>query len=269
MDVTVVGMGNMGSAFARRAHAQGFSVYWWNRTREKVKDAPGVELKRLEEARGLVVVFVADDQALYSVVDKLGGEYVALAGTYSVDAVRRAVAALESRGKRAFAMPVVGSPRNVENGDAIYLVGASEEVYTQLRPHLEKFGTLFYVGDSVKAAALKLAYNALLISTVAALGESLSLALKYGISADAFRALLSHTVFKEVAARYVDRMLGKTAPTFTVRNAAKDMRYASAAAGEAGVGNVAISGVKALYEVLTALGLGDEDYVKAGLLETK
>jgi hypothetical protein len=29
---------------------------------------------------------------------------------------------------------------------------------------------------------------------------------------------------------------------------------------------VAISGVKALYELLTAMGYGDEDYVKAGVL---
>ncbi|MEZ0320175.1 MAG: NAD(P)-dependent oxidoreductase [Pyrobaculum sp.] len=266
MEVTVVGMGNMGRAFAKRAHSLGLDVYWWNRTREKVRDAPGVEIRKLSDARGLVAVFVSDDAALFQVLGDLSGEYVALCGTYSVEAVRRAVGLMHERGKKAFAMPVVGSPRNVESGDAIYLVGASEDVYTKLRPVLEKIGVLFYVGDSVKAAALKLAYNSLLITTVAVLGESFNLASKYGVKIDEFRELLSHTVFKEIGARYLERMLGKTPPSFTIRNAAKDMRYAAVASGEAGSGNVVISSVKALYELLTALGYGEEDYVKAGVL---
>lgn len=255
-------MGNMGRAFAKRAAAQGFNVYWWNRTREKVKDAPGKAIGKPSEARGLVAVFVSDDAALFDVLQNIGGDYIALCGTYSIGAVRRAV---ESMGK-AFAMPVVGSPRNVEGGDAIYIVGAPDDLYMKLRPTLEKFGSLFHVGDSVKAAALKLAFNSLLISTVAALGESLALAEKYGIGPEVYKALLSMTVFKDVAGRYIDRMLSGAQPTFTIRNAAKDMRYAAQAAGEAGVGNAAISGVKTLYELLTALGHGEEDYVKAGYI---
>ncbi len=264
--ITVVGMGNMGRAFARRAASQGFNVLWWNRTREKVKDVPGTPISKLADAKGLVAVFVADDKALFDVLPEVGGDYVALSGTYSVDGVRRAVEMLAARGQKSFAMPVVGSPRNVEAGDAIYIVGAPDDVYTKLRPTLEKLGVLFHVGDSVKAAALKLAYNSLLISTVAVLGESLSLASKYGVQPDVFRELLSHTVFKDFAARYIDRMLGGGTPTFTIKNAAKDVRYASLAAGEAETGNVVISGVKALYELLTAMGYGDEDYVKAGVL---
>ena len=269
MEITVVGMGNMGIAFAKRAAAQGFKVYWWNRTREKVRDAPGTPLAKLSEAKGLVVVFVADDDALFAVAPELGGDYIALAGTYSIDAVKRAMDTLSARGKKAFAMPVVGSPKNVEGGDAIYIIGAPEDLYERLRETLEKFGVLFYVGDNVKAAALKLAYNSFLISTVAVLGEALTLARRYGIGHDIFKKLLEQTVFKEVASRYVDRIVGAAKPTFTVRNAAKDMRYAALAAGNAEAGNVAISGVKALYEILTAMGLGEEDYAKAGVLETR
>ncbi len=269
MEITIVGMGNMGKAFAKRAAAQGFEVLWWNRTREKVKEAPGRPIAKLEEAKGLAVVFVADDQALHSVVPHLGGDYIALAGTYSVDGTKRALELLKARGKKAFAMPVVGSPRNVENGDAIYIVGAPDDVYIKVRPVLEKFGTILHVGNDINAVVLKLAYNAFLISTVAVLGEALALVGKYGINPDVFKELLSLTVFKDVAARYIDRMLGHAPPTFTVKNAAKDMRYAAIAAGEAGAGNVAISGVKALYEILTAMGRGEEDYAKAGVLESR
>jgi 3-hydroxyisobutyrate dehydrogenase and related beta-hydroxyacid dehydrogenases len=267
--ITVVGMGNMGKAFAKRAASQGFKVLWWNRSREKVKDAPGDSIEKLADAKGLVAVFVSDDRALFDVLPDIGGDYIALAGTYSVDGVRRALNLLTARGKRGFAMPVVGSPRNVEAGDAIYIIGAPDDVYINLRPDLEKFGALFYVGDSEKAVALKLAYNSLLISTVAALGESLSLATKHGLKPDVFRELLSLTVFKEIASRYIDRMLGGGTPSFTIRNAAKDMRYASLAAGEAESSNVVISSVKALYELLTAMGYGEEDYVKAGVLVGK
>ncbi|MFN3804579.1 MAG: NAD(P)-dependent oxidoreductase [Pyrobaculum sp.] len=267
MEITVVGTGNMGSAFIRRAHMQGFKVYMWNRDREKARGLPGVAIDKLEEARGLAAIFVSDDLALRQVARELGGDYVALCGTYSVGAVREVIEELSSRGKKAFAMPVVGSPRNVENGDAVYIVGAPEEIYMAVRPTLEKLGVLFYVGDSEKAAALKLAYNSLLISTVAVLGEALTLATRYGIAPHQLRELMRHTVFREVAERYIDRMTSHVKPTFTIKHAAKDLRYASNAAGEGGVGSVVVNGVKSLYELLTALGFGEEDYVRAGILE--
>lgn len=267
MEITVVGTGKMGAAFVRRAAAAGFTTYCWNRTRERLRDLPCIPLDRLEDTRGLVVVFVFDDDALYQTALKAGGEYVALAGTYSVRAVDYVVRRLEKRGAAGFAMPVLGSPRNVESGDAIYIVGANDETYSKIRHVLEKFGTLIHVGDSKKAAALKLAYNLLLISTVAALGESVALAKKYGVEVDVFKQLLSNTVFREIAARYVDRMLAAGTPTFTVEGAAKDLRYAANAASEAGMANVVASGVKTLYELLVAAGRGNEDYVKAGVLE--
>ncbi len=266
MEITVVGVGKMGSAFAKRVHSLGFKTYWWSRSK---KEAPGVAIEKLSDARGLVVIFVSDDAALYEVTADVGGDYIALAGTYSIDAVRRVIDILTARGKKAFAMPVVGSPRHVESGEAIYIIGASESVYQTLRLTLEKFGLLYYIGDSVKAAALKLAFNSLLISTVSVLGEAYSLTTRYGIPPHQFKELLKLTVFREIAERYMDRLTGGGKPTFTIRDAAKDVRYATNAAGERQVGYAAVSGVRILYELLTAMGHGDEDYARAGVLETK
>ncbi|MEM1924065.1 MAG: NAD(P)-dependent oxidoreductase [Pyrobaculum sp.] len=268
MDISVIGTGKMGSAFVRRAASLGFATYCWNRSVEKLKSLPCRPLEKLEDAKGLVVIFLFDDKALYQIAPKVGGDYIALAGTYSIEAVVHVLKILNGGGRRGFAMPVLGSPRNVESGDAIYIVGANGEVYRVVEPILKNFGILIEVGDSIKATALKLAYNALLISTVAVLGESVSLVKRYGVDVEVFKLLLSHTVFKEVANRYIDRMLSNAAPSFTIEGAAKDLRYATYAAGEAGVGNIATSGVRALYEALAAMGKAYEDYVKAGVIES-
>lgn len=119
------------------------------------------------------------------------------------------------------------------------------------------------------AMALKLAYNAFLIGTMALLGEYIVLGRTYGgVDDDTLRVLLTKTVFRDVAEKYLDRMLKpKSPPSFTLALAAKDVHYAVKAAGDAKSPLVVSSAVKSLYELLATLGFGNEDYVRAGLLE--
>jgi 3-hydroxyisobutyrate dehydrogenase-like beta-hydroxyacid dehydrogenase len=265
MEITVAGTGRMGSAFVKRAAALGHAVYAWNRTRERLAGLPAKPVS-LEETRGVVAVFVADDEAMLEVVDKLRGDAVVLMGTYSVEATADAVRRLAARGIPAVSSPIVGGPGNVERGDAIYLVGGDRRKVEELAPLYSQLGKAVFLGSAEEAAALKLAYNALLIGVVAVLGEAASLAKAYGIL-DKYRDLLSMTVFKDIGAAYLDRIFSASQGTFALKHAAKDLRYAALAASRRGLPLSAISAVKSLYEVLTALGRGDDYYVRAGALE--
>lgn len=255
----------MGSAFVKRAAALGHTVYAWNRSREKLAGLPAKAIS-LEEARGLIAVFVADDEAMLGVVDRLKSGVVALMGTYSVEATAEAVKRLASRGIPAVSSPIVGGPGNVERGDAIYLVGGDRHRVEELAPLYSQLGKAIFLGSAEEAAALKLAYNALLIGVVAVLGEAASLAKAYGVLSQ-FKDLLSMTVFKDVGAAYLDRIFSTSPGTFALKHAAKDLRYALLAASKRGLPLATISAAKSLYEVLTALGRGDEYYVRAGALE--
>ncbi|CCC81647.1 NAD(P)-dependent oxidoreductase [Thermoproteus tenax] len=268
MEITVVGTGRMGSAFVKRAAALGHKVYAWNRTREKLSGLPATAIEGLSDARGLVAIFVADDEALMGIVEQIGGEAAALMGTYSVNGAVEAVRRLRSRGIPAFASPIVGGPGNVERGDAIYLLGGERTLLDKYTSVMFSLGKVVLVGELEKAVALKLAYNSLLIGTVAVLGEALSLAVAYGIPATVFKDLLSQTVFKEIGSVYIDRMLSEGEGTFALKHAGKDLRYAvNASAGKSGA--VVLSAVHSLYELLELQGYGNEYYIKAGILENK
>lgn len=268
MEVTVVGTGRMGSAFVKRAAQLGHAVYAWNRTREKLSGLPATPISKLSEARGLIAVFVSDDEALLSIIGELKGDVVALMGTYSIQGANAARRALEARGIPVMAAPVVGGPGNVERGDAIYLVGGGGVAYEKYAGFFAEMGKAMYLGDFEKAVVLKLAYNSLLIGTVSVLGEAISLASSYGISPSVFKELLQQTVFKDVATAYVDRMLSNESGTFALKHASKDVRYAIAAAsGRSGA--VVLSAVRTLYELLELWGFGDVYYIKAGILEGK
>ncbi|MCG2887242.1 MAG: NAD(P)-dependent oxidoreductase [Vulcanisaeta sp.] len=268
MDVTVIGTGRMGSALVRRLASQGFTVYAWNRTREKLKDLPAKPINDVSEARGLVFIFVSDDHALNMVTKGVGGEVIALAGTYSVAAVAALSARFANLNIGLLATPVVGGPSDVERGTAIYLVGGAESTYQRVKDVLEKLGVIIRLPTAESAMALKLAYNALLIGAVALLGEYLNLGRTYGVDYEVLKDLLRRTAFRELADRYIDRIINpKSLPPFTLGLAAKDVHYAVKSAGDAGTPMVVTSAVKALYELLTAMGFGYEDYVRAGLLE--
>ncbi|MGC8582648.1 MAG: NAD(P)-dependent oxidoreductase [Thermoproteus sp.] len=268
MEVTVIGTGRMGAAFVKRAAQLGHKVYAWNRTRRRLEGLPATPISSPSEARGLAAVFVADDEALLSLVNEVGGDAVALMGTYSLAGADAARKALAARGIKVMAAPVVGGPGNVERGDAIYIIGGDAEVYGRYSKLFAELGKVMYVGEFEKAVVLKLAYNSLLIGTVAVLGEAASLAAAHGIPPSQFKELLQQTVFKDIGSVYIDRMYSDEPGTFALKHAGKDVRYATAAAAGRS-STIVLSAVRSLYEMLEVLGYGDAYYIKAGILESR
>ncbi|MCE4628503.1 MAG: NAD(P)-dependent oxidoreductase [Desulfurococcales archaeon] len=250
MRVAVLGTGRMGQAAARRLAALGFELVLWNRTLEKAEKlaeelgartarSPGEAVQNVEAA----TLFLADDDALYSVladIRRMDGLVVINMGTHTPRASRYARNYVESNGGCYVESPIVAGPRPLSEGRAVLIVACRRHCYAPARPVLEALGgeAIIYLGeDAPQAQALKLAFNSLLITTVTSLAESLKLAEAYGVSREVFKELLSHTVFRSVSEKYVDRMTRppEEPASFTARLAAKDLEYAENAGYDAGV----------------------------------
>ncbi len=274
MRVAVLGVGTMGSAMASRLAGQGFEVYLWNRTREKaeslarsigaqVHPSPWSAAERADAA----IAFVSDDNALLGVVADMrraDGLLFIDSSTVTPVASRAASQHLSALGICYAEAPVIGGAGDIRQGKAIFLASGDRSCLRTASRVLSAAGEMLEVGEEIGSAmALKLAYNAILISTVGVLGEALALAELYGVSPTLLHQVLGRTAFSEVANKYLPRILDPSAPVhFKLSLAAKDLEYAKRAAFDAGGSLPIVSAASSLFKQADFHGLGGLDYTK-------
>ncbi len=242
--IAILGTGRMGSAAAERLASLGYEIYLWNRTREKAEklaNTIGASVARdPAHAAGsaeAALAFLADDDALLAVLASIrrsDGLLFINMGTHRPKTSRYSRNYIESNGGCYVESPIVAGPGALRKGKAIIIYSGRKMCALQAQPILSDLAEhLLYLGeDPGQAQALKLAYNSLLITTVASIAQSLRLAEKYGVSKESFKELLSLTAFSPLVDKYIDRL---TQPidepaSFTAMLAAKDLHYA----GDAG-----------------------------------
>ncbi|MCE4611246.1 MAG: NAD(P)-dependent oxidoreductase [Desulfurococcales archaeon] len=271
--VAVFGTGLMGSAAAKRLKDKGFEVLLWDRTFEKAKKlASELGAKAFTspaEAAGYAkyaIALVADDKALLRVAGTLGwseGLIFINMSTVTPRAIDEIALYLKSVGACVVEAPLIGGPRVVEKGEAIALVGGPKECVDKGMEVVNAIASkVFKVGEEYgKAAALKLAFNNMLLAGLVSLVESLGIVEAYGIDRDLFKKVLESTFLSGVASRFFERVTAdKVDTTFRAKLAAKDARYVSEAARGAGALPLLSDKVAEAYELMVYSGWGDEDY---------
>ena len=246
--LAVVGTGVIGGGMAVNLLRNGHQVAVWNRTAEnaaKVVDA-GATLAATpaEAARGADVVFeaTADDASSRSV---WFGDDGILAGsaetatlvtsaTLSPVWVAELAEACRSAGRPFLDMPVTGGRAGAESGALVMLAGGDEATLASIAGVLEAISTTVrHFGPVGSGTQFKLVLNALQAAHLVAFGEAMAMARSAGLDLD------------EVGEALVDRLGGPVTTmawaasreppqraNFALAWALKDLRYASAMAGE-------------------------------------
>ena len=246
--LAVVGTGVIGGGMAVNLLRNGHQVAVWNRTAENaanVVDA-GATLAATpaEAARGADVVFeaTADDASSRSV---WFGDDGILAGsaetatlvtsaTLSPVWVAELAEACRSAGRLFLDMPVTGGRAGAESGALVMLAGGDEATLASIAGVLEAISTTVrHFGPVGSGTQFKLVLNALQAAHLVAFGEAMAMARSAGLDLD------------EVGEALVDRLGGPVTTmawaatreppqraNFALAWALKDLRYASAMAGE-------------------------------------
>ncbi|MFP4539995.1 MAG: NAD(P)-dependent oxidoreductase [Opitutales bacterium] len=265
--VGLLGLGLIGSVWARHLHADGVLGGAWNRTPQP--EFPGwcpdpAEVCARSE---VLIICVADPVAVEEVLEAAGGalqphHLVVQSSTIDPRSAERFAAWVEARGARYVEAPFTGSLPAAQARETVFYLGGAEAVLEAVEPVLAPLSKArFRVGSAPQAATLKLAFNMQIAAQAQMLCESLHLCREAGIADDTFFACLRPnvawsglTTLKEPKLRAADY-----APQFSVKHLAKDVRLALASGAATAL--PATTAVSAKLEEALAAGFGEEDFI--------
>ena len=280
--IGVVGLGQMGHAFAVNLAEDGYQVLVYDRDSERAAALTGARaVAGLAELRDcdIVVTSLPDDDALAAVALGRQGLASALApgavhiSTSTVSpAMSRRVAEEHARHRQDYiAAAVLGNPDFARERKLFILAAGPRAALEKVRPLLERLGQrLFVIGEDAGLANLaKLAANVLTATTLECMGEVLALMEKGGIDGHLAFDMLTNSLFdSRVHKTYGGKIIeGRFSPPgMAVPLAVKDMRLALAEAERSAVPMPAASLVHDRLVAMEARGWSNLDWSALGLL---
>jgi 2-hydroxy-3-oxopropionate reductase len=278
MNITVLGLGNMGLPMSQRLCAAGHSISVWNRTPgkadrltalgatvhsqadEAVKSAD-IVVSMLES--GPVVEDVLFNQGVAEAM-KPGGLFIDMASIKPREA-RDHAARLGALGIAHLDAPVSGGVAGAESGTLVIMVGGKAADFERAQPLFAHFGRATHVGPHGSGQLTKLANQMIVGITIGAVAEALLFTQRGGADmAKVKEAITGGFADSRILQVHGQRMVERDfAPRARMSIQLKDMRNALATAQEIGFS----APVTALFEKLYADGVehGLSDLDHAGL----
>ncbi len=262
--VTVIGLGIIGSVWAKNLHADGLKVLGWNRT---PKDLPFYEadLARSVKDAEMIIIVVADPPAVESILNTIvphlkPGQIVVQSSTISAHWTKLFAERVEATGALFLEAPFTGSKPAAEARKTVFYLGGTADIVEKARPVLTRLSTqLLHIGILGTASSLKLAMNLNIAVISEALSESLALARAEGISDEKFFEALhinagrsGFSDLKEAKFR-----TGDFSPQFALKHMDKDLRLALETAGSLEL--PLTKSLKSFYDKGMKIGFNEDD----------
>ncbi len=282
MNVGFVGLGAMGAAMVRNLLAKGVSVTVWNRS-PAIVDAlaaegatPGASVDEVFAA-DIVLSMLAHDAAMREVLVDSGVLARARKGvvhvnhaTISTDLAAELAALHAELDLGYVAAPVFGRPPVAQAGGLNVLAAGAPDAIAKALPVLEMLAAKVWpLGeDPVRANALKLAGNFMIVSAIESMGEAVALGEAYGVAAPDLLDMLSSTLFAAPIYKIYGAMIAErryTPPGFAAELGLKDVRLVLDAAEAKGLSMPLADLAEASLESL--LGGDQKDLDLAALAE--
>jgi 3-hydroxyisobutyrate dehydrogenase-like beta-hydroxyacid dehydrogenase len=190
--VGVVGLGNMGGAFARHLASAGWRVLGFDidATRTRAAKGAGVEtvpLQTLAADAPVIILSLPSPQALDATVAAIGGldlppRIVIEASTFTLGDKERAEAALRKAGHVTLDCPVSGTGAQAAVKDIVVYASGDAETITKVMPIFADFSRATYnVGAFGNGSRMKYIANLLVTIHNVASAEAMVLGIKSGL----------------------------------------------------------------------------------------
>lgn len=269
--VTVLGLGIMGSAMARRLVAAGLSTTVWNRSAgraaafeevARVADGPDAAVAEAD----IVLTMLFDADAVRSVMTTAlsamrPGAIWLQCSTVGVAAAREFAELAAAAGVRFLDAPVLGTKAPAESGTLTVLLAGGDDAASEVAPVLAAISSrTVRAGDAAPAgSALKLAMNAWIATITAGIAQSLTIADRLGLEPRlVLEALQGQAADSPYAQVKGGAMLARSfAAQFEVAGLLKDVRLARDAVPA--LPQALLAALEELYADAADAGAGRED----------
>jgi 3-hydroxyisobutyrate dehydrogenase len=235
--VGLLGVGLMGSAMAHRLLDRGIAVIAWDRESEHVRAVEGHGGEAADvpsevvSGAGVVVTMLPTAAIVLDVVEPLIEDWPRDAIWLQMSSVGAAEADqltqfAQAHGVKLVDAPVSGSTHPAEEGQLTILASGPDSTKAALKPIFDALASrVLWVGRAGMGSRLKLAANHWMISSVAALAESMHLCEAMGLDQRYFHELLDGgPLGSAYAVQKIDEMQRHEYPAgFPVRLAVKDL----------------------------------------------
>lgn len=273
-ELAIVGMGLMGSTFARHLQAQGHTVTGYDPDPARMDEhaaAGGRTAPSPGEAAAagdLVLLSLPNSTVMLEVIEDIAangrpGSLVFDTTTGEPERARQAAARLGEAGIGFSDCTVSGNAAQTAEKDIIFMVGGSDEALARLRPVLEPMSrTVHHVGPVGAGATAKIVVNHILSINRVAVAEGLTVAEKAGLDLAAMLGVLRDSAaYSKAMDIWGDRMVAADhyPPASRVRQSHKDSRLINAFAEALGAPHALTEVVRALLVEAEETGLSDAD----------
>ncbi|MCL4504923.1 MAG: NAD(P)-dependent oxidoreductase [Chloroflexi bacterium] len=276
--IAVLGLGIMGGGIARNLLRDGYPVTVYNRTKAKAQPlldagASWSDSPRAAAAGADIVISVVGDDAASRAM-WLGGAGALAAmrpgavalecTTLSVGWVRELAEHARAAGARFVDAPMAGSKNAAAAGQLSLYVGATPELFDELRPMLASFATtIVHFGPTGSGAMYKLINNMIVAANVTALAEGIAMAEKAGLDMGTFlQTITTGAVGSPIVKMKSPQIIARnhTDTHFALRWMHKDLTYALRAADELGVALPDAALAHELLRMAMQRGWSDQDF---------
>ncbi|EDY17194.1 6-phosphogluconate dehydrogenase NAD-binding [Chthoniobacter flavus Ellin428] len=268
MNIAVLGLGIIGSAWAQNLIADGNAVRCWNRTPKEFPHFYKTIAEAIEGAEAIFIV-VADPAAVQSVLEEVlprigKGQMVVQSSTISAEWTLKFAAQVEKTGATFLEAPLTGSKAAAAKRETVYYLGGSAEVVERAQALLKPISkAILHVGPTGSASTLKLAMNMNIAGIAQTICESLTLCRAAGISDDAYFAALGRNAAHSPLADLKEPKLREQdySPQFSLKHMAKDLRLAMETAGKMSLTLAQTALLKQSYERGMEAGWKEDDFI--------
>lgn len=275
MRLGLIGTGLMGSPIARKIVEAKYPLNVFNRTVSKARELENIgvkvytEITKLIKDSDTIILMLSDFDAIYEVlfnsnVGQYEGKTIIQMSTIAPSESKEIEKKINKVRGNYFEAPVLGSIKQIENGELIVLVGGEESQYKKYHILFSLFSNkIFHIGKIGDASAMKLGLNQLIVSEIVAFAMSLGYLRENNLDVDKFMDILrGSALYAPTFDKKLPNMLKRefSNPNFPVKHLLKDLDLILGEFGESEINTNSLKGIRKILVDTLQQGFAEYDY---------